>query len=196
MQVAGSIRPKPKHPYRDVLKETGLCTIIPIREISLRIENISVAHVQIRNVMRVIQAHIGHLDDIARLFDQYRVFYQQPSDLSAARAFLQERFQNADSVIFAVREGEQMIGFTQLYPSFSSVTMQPIWILNDLFVEESFRQRGVAKALLEAAKTFTQRTGAGRIIISTQISNIAAQSLYESLGYRRDEDFYHYVLPL
>jgi GNAT superfamily N-acetyltransferase len=95
-----------------------------------------------------------------------------------------------------VRDDGLMVGYTQLFPSFSSVSMKRIWILNDLFVQEAHRNKGAARLLMNAAENFARQTGAVRIILSTQISNAAAQTLYESLGYRKDEDFYHYSLSL
>jgi ribosomal protein S18 acetylase RimI-like enzyme len=74
--------------------------------------------------------------------------------------------------------------------------MKPVWILNDLFVEEAHRKKGVAKSLISAAENFARKTGAVRIILATQTSNTAAQSLYESLGYIKDQDFYHYAVKL
>jgi ribosomal protein S18 acetylase RimI-like enzyme len=143
--------------------------------------------------MEVFQAEIKHLEPIAVLFDQYRIFYGQRADLASARKFLEERLQNRDSIIFAANDG-QIAGFTQLYPSFSSVSMQRIWILNDLFVAATHRRKGIARLLLETAKQYAQSTGAVRISLATQISNISAQSLYKSLGYIKDEEFYHYSL--
>jgi GNAT superfamily N-acetyltransferase len=133
--------------------------------------------------MKVFQAQIEHLEELATLFNQYRVFYKQLSDLEAARAFMQERFQKNDSSIFAVCDDGIMVGYTQLFPSFSSVSMKRVWILNDLFVQEAHRKRGVAKLLMGAAENFARETGAVRIILSTQVSNVAAQALYEALGY-------------
>jgi GNAT superfamily N-acetyltransferase len=146
--------------------------------------------------MEVFQAQSEHLEEISQLFDQYRVFYKASSDLEVARAFLQERFQKGDSVIFAASHNEHIAGFTQLYPSFSSVSMGRIWILNDLFVAPVYRKQGVAKLLLSAAADFASATGAIRMSLSTQITNTTAQSIYESLGYCKDEDFYHYSLTL
>ena len=145
--------------------------------------------------MQVFQAEIQHLEPLATLFDQYRSFYGQKSDLASARRFLQARLQNHDSVIFAAND-RQIVGFTQLYPSFSSVSMQRIWILNDLFIAAAHRRKGIARLLLETAKQYAQEIGAVRIILATQISNISAQALYESLGYTRDEEFYHYSLRI
>jgi GNAT superfamily N-acetyltransferase len=133
--------------------------------------------------IKVFQAHIENFEEVATLFDQYRVFYNQPSDLEAARAFMQERFQKNDSTVFAACDDGLIVGYTQLFPSFSSVSMKRVWILNDLFVQEAYRKKGVAKLLMSAAENFARDTGAVRIILSTQVSNIAAQTLYESLGY-------------
>ena len=146
--------------------------------------------------MEVVLANSDHLEEIVQLFDRYRIFYQQSSDIEAARCFLQARFQTHDSAIFIAHEKGCGIGFTQLYPSFSSVSMKRIWILNDLFVDESHRQQGVAKLLMGAAATYARQTGAVRLILSTQVSNLAAQTLYESLGYSKNQEFYHYALQL
>jgi ribosomal protein S18 acetylase RimI-like enzyme len=146
--------------------------------------------------MEVFQARFEHLDEVSKLFDQYLVFYKSSSDLEAARLFLQERFQQGDSLIFVVSNDGRIVGFTQLYPSFSSVSMKRIWILNDLFVDETYRGNGVAKLLMSAAENFARETGAVRIVLATQISNVAAQALYELRGYTKDEEFYHYALRL
>lgn len=146
--------------------------------------------------MEVFQARSEHLEEVSKLFDQYRVFYKSPSDDEAASKFLEERFKKGDSTIFVASDDGRIVGFTQLYPSFSSVSMKGVWILNDLFVEQACRKKGVAKLLLSAAEDFSRETKAIRIILSTQISNTIAQSLYESLGYCKDEEFFHYALRL
>lgn len=146
--------------------------------------------------MEIFIANLEHLESLAVLFDGYRVFYKQPSDRQGARQFLQARLEKGDSTILgAVVEG-QWAGFTQLYPSFSSVSMKSIWILNDLFVAEAYRGQGVAKQLMTAAENFAQETGAIRIGLSTQVTNTSAQALYEARGYMRDTEFYHYSLSL
>ena len=125
--------------------------------------------------MEVFQAHIEHFEEVATLFDQYRVFYNQPSDLDAARAFLQKRFEKNDSTIFVVRDDEQMVGFTQLFPSLSSVSMKRVWILNDLFVREAHRKKGAARLLMSAAENFARQTGAVRIkskIVLNQVDDV------------------------
>ena len=146
--------------------------------------------------MEISLACKEQIENLSVLFDQYCIFYKQPSNLEFARKFLEDRFQNNDSVIFTAINNGQIVGFTQLYPSFSSVSMKRIWILNDLFVKEAYRRRGVAKLLMNAAKKYGHKTGALRIVLATQMSNIAAQKLYESCGYAKDEQFYHYALLL
>jgi GNAT superfamily N-acetyltransferase len=133
---------------------------------------------------------------IAPLFDAYRQFYGQTSDLDGARRFLLERLQQGESVIFAVIEGENTLGFTQLYPSFSSVSMRPIWILNDLFVVENARRRGVGARLLTAARDHAMQTGAARLVLSTGVENRTAQALYEQQGWKKDTAYFHYELQL
>ncbi|MEA5505358.1 GNAT family N-acetyltransferase [Halotia wernerae UHCC 0503] len=146
--------------------------------------------------MQVVLAADEHLEGLSVLFDQYRVFYQQTSDLKSANKFLYERLQNRDSVIFVASDQGDLVGFTQLYPSFSSVSMKRVWILNDLFVQEVHRNKEVARLLMEAAENYAKQSRAVRVVLATQILNSAAQELYKSRGYLKDEEFYHYALRL
>ena len=145
--------------------------------------------------MQISYANIEQLDDIAYLFDRYRVFYRQQPDLEQAKKFIAERLQK-DAVILLASEDKQPVGYTQLFPSWSSVSMRRVWILNDLFVLPQYRSQGVAKALLNTAKDHAISTKAVRIILATETSNTIAQNLYESLGYRKFNEFYHYVLAI
>jgi ribosomal protein S18 acetylase RimI-like enzyme len=144
----------------------------------------------------IVQVGAEQVELIAQLFDAYRQFYGLPADLEGARRFLGERLERAESVIFAVVEDGRAMGFTQLYPSFSSISMKPIWILNDLFVGEVARRRGVGAALLRAARVHGLRTGAARLALSTAVTNSKAQALYERDGWRLDHEFLHYEYEL
>jgi GNAT superfamily N-acetyltransferase len=147
--------------------------------------------------LQVRRASLHDLEQIAQLFDQYRMFYGAPSDLAAARHFIGARLDDGDSVIFlAEAEPGNAVGFTQLFPSYSSVSLAPIYILNDLFVAPRQRRRGAARALLKAAKEFAQTTDAARLMLATEVTNRPAQALYESMGWTRNEGFHHYELPL
>lgn len=145
----------------------------------------------------VRHATIHDLDIIVPLFDAYRGFYGQPSDAARARAFLAERFQHHESVIFlALDHSGAAVGFTQLYPVFSSVSCTRKYLLNDLFVVPAARRSGAARALLVAAADFARAQGAASLSLSTGVGNTTAQRLYESLGWTRDESFYEYNLVL
>jgi GNAT superfamily N-acetyltransferase len=145
----------------------------------------------------VRQATILDLDLIAPLFDAYRQFYRKPADLALARRFLLERFQHNQSIIFlAVRQDGSAIGFTQLFPSFSSASAARILILNDLFVLPDARRKAVGSLLLAAAAGFGRAVGAVRLTLSTEVTNRAAQALYETEGWTRQTGFFVYDLAL
>lgn len=149
------------------------------------------------NTITVRQAALSDLEALAPLFDGYRQFYGRAGDLSAATEFLSARFNRNESVLFIAHEGEKAVGFTQLYPSFSSVSLARIFVLNDLFVDEHARRKGVASRLMTAAVDYASSFGAVRVSLSTATSNDAAQRLYQSSGWQRDEQFlvYHFAVP-
>jgi len=147
--------------------------------------------------MNIFQANTEHLDQLAGLFDQYRVFYEQDSDFAACRNFLAERLDKDQSVIFAARsEDGALTGFTQLYRSFCSVELKPLVYLYDLFVEPGTRRSGVARALMNAATEYARSHGADRLQLETAIDNTQAQALYEDLGWEKDTEFFTYHLAL
>lgn len=148
-------------------------------------------------MVTVRQAAIFDLDLVAPLFDAYRRFYGKPSDIDLARRFLRERFQHNQSIVFiALDEDGSAAGFMQLYPSFSSASAARIFILNDLFVKPEFRRKGVGQQLLAEGARFGREAGAVRLTLSTEITNIAAQSLYTSCGWMKQTEFYVYNLSL
>jgi ribosomal protein S18 acetylase RimI-like enzyme len=134
---------------------------------------------------------------VALLFDAYRQFYGKPAEPEIALRFVSERLANGDSAIFlALGDDGEALGFTQLYPSFSSVSAGRIYVLNDLFVVPQGRGRGIGRALLDAAAAFGREQGALRLSLSTARTNISAQALYASHGWVRDESYYDYSLKL
>jgi ribosomal protein S18 acetylase RimI-like enzyme len=148
----------------------------------------------------IVEAGVEHVDALAPLFDGYRQFYRQPSDVAGAHAYLAERLSRRESVVFLALTGaddaQLPAGFTQLYPLFSSTIMRRMWLLNDLFVAPQARRLGIGSALLEAARAFGERTGAVELMLETAVDNVAAQALYESLGWQRDTEYYTYHLAL
>ncbi len=146
--------------------------------------------------LQVTSALFEDLEQVAKLFNLYRMFYKQPSDIDGAKTFIKTRLENRDSQILCARSRNTIVGFAQLYPRFSSALMKKIWILNDLYVDSKTRRIGVGQALLKSALEFAVQTQAVRLTLATKIDNTFAQSLYETNGWIRDNTFYHYNLEV
>src|ERR1700744_6752503 len=125
------------------------------------------------------------------LFDKYRVFYKKPSDITLAEAFIKERLEKNESVIFVALDTENRqfvpVGFTQLYPKYSSVSATKNWILNDLYVDNNYRKQGIGEALIKTAMNFAKTEGATFVQLETAVDNYTAQSLYEAIGFKKQE---------
>ncbi|MFD6440994.1 GNAT family N-acetyltransferase [Peribacillus sp. NPDC060186] len=142
--------------------------------------------------MSINKATLNELDTLTELFDLYRVFYEQTSNPEGAREFLKERLTNEESVIFMAYDEENPIGFVQLYPTFSSVSMMRSWVLNDLFVKENARKKGFGEKLLKAAIIFAKETGAKGVSLETAKDNNNAQKLYEKIGFIKESNYFYY----
>lgn len=140
----------------------------------------------------VRQAVLADLDALSSLFDAYRQFQGKAADLSACRAFLHDRFNHAESVMFLATGAGEPAGFAQLYPSFSSTALARVFILNDLFVAQAGRRAGVASALLAAAEAYAWALGACRVSLNVAKGNTSAQNLYDTKGWVRDSEFFMY----
>lgn len=151
--------------------------------------------------LRFIEA--DRAEDVVSLFDQYRIFYEKESDPAGARAFLKERLAKKESVIiaaYATIDGkETAVGFTQLYPGYSSVRMIRFLILNDLYVLESYRKKGIGEALIREAIAYSNEQQVSFLQLETAVNNYNAQHLYETIGFVRQEPdtgFYVYRYAL
>ncbi|NER15792.1 GNAT family N-acetyltransferase [Spongiivirga citrea] len=142
--------------------------------------------------MQIVFANNEHIDLVAPLFDAYRVFYKQESDLEGSRKFIQDRISNKEStILLALDDNQKPLGFTQLFPIFSSVTAQRMYILNDLYVNQTIRSKGVGTALLNAAKEFCKKQGYKGLVLQTETHN-PAQELYKHLGWEADPDLHFF----
>lgn len=142
------------------------------------------------------KATINDVELIAPLFDGYRIFYKQTSDLVGAEKFISDRIKKNESVIFFAEENNKAVGFTQLYPIFSSVGMKRTWLLNDLFVDPNARGKGVADALLQTAQQFGAETNSRWLMLQTAVDNYAAQKVYERNGWKKEQEFFTYNFAL
>ncbi|MBO6606832.1 GNAT family N-acetyltransferase [Psychroserpens sp.] len=137
--------------------------------------------------MIISRAKLKDLNALAELFDGYRVFYKQESNISAGKRFLKQRMMRNDSIIYIAYENEEAVGFTQLYPLFSSVSIESMYILNDLYVSPKHRNKGIGEALLDRAKHLCRSENNKGLALQTARDN-PAQHLYTRLGFVKDTD--------
>ena len=140
----------------------------------------------------VRQAVLSDLEALAKLFNEYREFQGEKSDLAAGQQFLQARFDHGESVIFVAQDQNLPVGFAQLYPSYSSVSLKRVFVLNDLFVHKSGRRKGVATELLAAVEAYAWSLGAVRVTLNVARTNKSGQVLYEAKGWSQDSQFFMY----
>lgn len=139
------------------------------------------------------KAELSDLDRIFPLFDAYRIFYNYPSDIIEAQLFLKDRITKNESEIFvALTLSGTAVGFTQLYPLFSSTRMKRLWLLNDLYVDEIHRGKGVSVMLIDAAKKLCVDTEACALTLETAKTNFIGNNLYIKTGFNLDQDHNYY----
>ena len=141
--------------------------------------------------MIIRRAKKKDIEKLSVLFDKYRIFYKQSSDIDNASSFLKKRLKRRESVIFVAEERKELVGFTQLFPIFSSVSMKRAWLLNDLYVNEKARGMGTASKLLDAAKDFGAETNSKWLLLQTAADNFTAQKVYEKNGWERETDLFY-----
>ena len=142
-------------------------------------------------MLKIVRAKLEDVEKIAPLFDAYRIFYNQKSDMASAKTFLHERLAKHQSIVLMAHWNGEAIGFTQLYTTYSSVSMEPFFILNDLFVAPDFRGKRIGERLLEAAKELCKEFNFKGLALETANDN-PAQQLYEKLNWHKDTDYLHY----
>ncbi len=139
----------------------------------------------------IIRAKAEHLPDIIPLFDAYRMFYRQKSDYKGAQKFLKDLIDGNESVIFLAYVDENAVGFIQLFPIFSSVSMERMYLLNDLYVEENYRAEGIGKALIDIAKDLCRKHNLKGLALQTEAEN-PSQYIYEHLDFKKDPDLFYF----
>ncbi len=148
-------------------------------------------------IIKISPANIEFIDTAASLFNEYRKFYNQESDIKKAKSFLLERIKNNESIIFvSFDDNDNATGFMQLYPSFSSVSVRKTYILNDLYIDKDNRGKGIGRLLINAAKDFAKENGVTKISLTTAKTNKTAQNLYESENYVKDDEYVVYNLEV
>ncbi|PUB28561.1 ribosomal protein S18 acetylase RimI-like enzyme [Elizabethkingia sp. YR214] len=145
--------------------------------------------------MEIRLATLYDLESLILIFEKYRDFYKKMADYETAKSFLEERISRNESVIYIAEANQKIVGFTQLYPLFSSTRMKKLWLLNDLYVEEEYRQKGISVALIDRAKELCRETGACQLSLETSKTNMVGNNLYPKTDFQLDTEtnFYYWV---
>lgn len=145
--------------------------------------------------MEIRLATLYDLESLTLIFEKYRDFYKKTADYETAKSFLEERISRNESVIYIAEVDQKVVGFTLLYPLFSSTRMKKLWILNDLYVEEEYRQKGISVALIDKAKELCRETGACQLSLETSKTNRVGNNLYPKTDFQLDTEtnFYYWV---
>ena len=144
-------------------------------------------------MLEIARAKLADVADLHPLVEKYRAFYKQPEN-EKTLGYLKSRLENDEAIVFIARDDSVAVGFTMLYPTFSTVSLSNVWLLNDLYVEEANRGQGIASKLMETAESAAREAGATRVFLRTAHDNVTAQSLYEGRNYIQDEVFRRYDL--
>lgn len=145
------------------------------------------------------KATLQDLDQLTTLFDQYLVFYKKPSNIEKHKSFLKERMENNEAIIFLAFDDEikeKAIGFTLIYPTFSSILLSKILILNDLYVDSTIRNNGTGEKLILKTVELAKELGVKLVRLRTAKNNIIAQGLYNKMGFVRDDLVFTYDLAV
>ena len=144
-------------------------------------------------MLEIVRAKLADVSDLHPLVEKYRAFYKQPPNAKTLD-YLKSRLEKDEAIVFIARDNAVAVGFTMIYPTFSTVSLSAVWLLNDLYVTETSRGQGVANLLMDAAEAAAREAGATRIFLRTAHDNTPAQALYESRGWKQDEVFRRYDL--
>lgn len=145
------------------------------------------------------KATLEDLDQLTNLFDQYVVFYKKPSNLVKHKAYLKERIQNEEAIIYLAfddSDTSKAIGFVLNYITFSSLALNKIIILNDLFVDSTIRKNGIGEKLILKTVELAKEIGSNLIRLRTAKNNIVAQGLYKKMGFVREDYLYSFDLTV
>lgn len=154
---------------------------------------------QIVSKIEIKRINLSEANLVVGLFNQYRIFYGKFSDLGMAKAFIDARLENNESIIFVAMDADKPVGFTQLYPTYSSARLSKNWILNDLFVDSDYRKQGIGEELIKTAMSFAKGQGSTFVQLETAINNHTAQRLYETIGFKKqepDNEFFLYRIDV
>ncbi|MCG8683472.1 MAG: GNAT family N-acetyltransferase [Desulfobacterales bacterium] len=147
--------------------------------------------------MKIEQLTEKYIDQLVYVVDEYRKFCGfAPSQKNTKEFFLNLLRTNQSITFIAVSNENEVMGFINLYPSYSTLALKRILILNDLGVSNHFRRLGVAQALIKHVLEYARSSGAIRVELKTEKTNKNAQQLYADIGFQIDDENIYYRVPV
>jgi GNAT superfamily N-acetyltransferase len=146
----------------------------------------------------ITRVGIADLDALLPLMRGYCDFYEvEPSDhaLRALSLALIEHPDTAGVQLIARDDDDDAIGFATVFWSYSTLAARAIGVMNDLYVAEAARGRGLGAELIGACEVECAARGIELLEWETAPDNARAQSVYDRFGATRSE-WVSYTLPV
>jgi ribosomal protein S18 acetylase RimI-like enzyme len=137
-----------------------------------------------------------NIDAALILFEKYQEFYEvQNIDKEKNRKHLQMIMDNEElGKLFLLQDEYTYVGFSTIYYSFSSRIAEKIAILNDLYVLDTYRGKGLGKKLLEHCFIYLKSRGIKTVRWTTRDDNVVAQKLYNNYAHGTKWLMYSYII--
>ncbi len=141
--------------------------------------------------LRIEAAGLQHAELLCTLIRELAEFEHLSDECQVTPEALREHLlgdgRSADAVLAWV--GEEPVGFAVYYKTFSTFVAKPGLYLEDLFVREAHRGRGIGRALLKEVGRIAHRANAGRYEWTVLNWNQKARRLYSSIGAKEMSDW-------
>ncbi len=138
----------------------------------------------------ITRVAVEDLNELLPLMRAYCDFYSaSPSDadlLRLAQTLIDDPEHEGVQLLARDQDG-QSVGFATLYWSWSTTDAARIGVMNDLFVAEAARGRGLAESLIEACRAECAGRGIPRLTWQTAPDNLRAQAVYDRIGGQREQ---------
>lgn len=145
------------------------------------------------------------LADLLPLLKGYCQFYNQTEQiplttdenlLSISRALISNPKQEGLQLIARDIENRKAIGFATIYWTWSTLQGGRIAIMNDLFIVEDYRGKGLADILIQECAKYARENRALTLTWQTSVDNKRAQTVYNRSGASKSDHWLDYSLDL
>ena len=147
-------------------------------------DELSVRRARIPDLRRVSE-FAGELVRVHHAVDAQRFFLPERVEEGYA-SWLRRELRNKSAVVLVAERAEELVGYAYgtLEPRNWNALLDEHGALHDVFVTSDGRRGGVGRSLVEAMVRELEALGAASIVLSTMVSNAAAQKLFEGCGFR------------